>query len=107
MNTDEPHGYSSDVAKSRRLASLRVLRENEGSANESLLRVALHQLGFRGRQASDDELRIDADVLAGAGLVTIEYYRGSVRTLTLTKSGLAFLERRGQPVPGIQYPDVA
>jgi hypothetical protein len=40
-------------------------------------------------------------------LVTTEYYEGRVRTLVITKRGMAFLGRRVDPVPGIDYPDVA
>lgn len=100
-------GYVDHNTLSRRLATLRVLRENEGSANESVLRVALHQLGFRGRNATDEGLRDDALALEQAGLITVEYYQGRVRTLVLAARGLAYLERRIDPIPGIQYPDVA
>lgn len=95
------------VTRSRRLATLRVLRENEGSANESLLRVCLHQLGFRGRNATDEALHKDALFLQGAGFVSIGYYGGRVRTQTLEARGLAYLERRVDPIDGIEYPDVA
>ncbi len=99
--------FADEITRSRRLATLRVLKENEGSANESVLRVALHQLGFRGRNATDDGLRNDAEFLHKAELVTKEYYQGRVRTLVLTERGLSFLHRRVDPIPGIDYPDIA
>ncbi|WP_127088339.1 hypothetical protein [Aquabacter cavernae] len=99
--------YVDHVTKSRRLATLRVVRENEGSANESVLRVCLHQLGFRGRNASDEGLHSDALALQAAGLATVEYYQGKVRTLTITLRGVSYLERRVDPVDGVEYPDVA
>lgn len=105
--TDMPEGYADEIMKSRRLAILRVLKENEGSANESVLRVALHQLGFRGRNATDEAIRADAEFLYAAGLANQEFYRGSVLTLSLTRRGVAFLSRRVDPVPGVSYPEVA
>lgn len=99
--------FVDDITKSRRLCTLRVLRENEGAANESILRKMLHGLGFRGRLQADEALDGDADMLKSAGLVTIEYHEGRVRTLVITKRGLAFLGRRVDPVTGIDYPDVA
>lgn len=104
---DQPAGYADDIAKSRRLATLRVLYENEGSANESVLRVALHQLGFRGRFQTDEALAGDLAVLKAAHLVAEEFYQGKVLTLVITKRGIAFLARRLDPIPGIEYPDVA
>ncbi|CAA0129555.1 Uncharacterised protein [Starkeya nomas] len=102
-----PETYADDTAKSRRLATLRVLYENEGSANESLLRVALHQLGFRGRHQSVEALAGDLKVLLAARLIQEEFYKGKVQTLVITDRGVAFLQRRIEPVPGIEYPDVA
>lgn len=104
--SDHPTGYADETTRSRRLATLRVLKENEGAANESVLRTALHQLGFRGRLAGDDALRADAGMLEAAGLVTIEYYLGTVMTLSITRRGLAYLERRVDPIPGIAYPGI-
>jgi hypothetical protein len=92
---------------SRRLATLRVLRENEGAANESLLRVALRQLGFPGRHQSDEQLAGDREFLVANGLARVETYQELVTTLVITKRGVAFLERRAEPIDGIEYPDVA
>lgn len=103
----EPTGYADDTARSRRLATLRVLRENEGAANESLLRTCLHQLGFRGRFVTAEALTGDQAMLSAAGFVTVEYYMGRVRTLVITPRGLLFLKRQIDPIPGIDYPDVA
>ena len=97
--------YVDDTTGSRRLATLRVLKENEGAANESLLRRALHQLGFRGRFQSDDALKGDARMLESAGLVDIAYYEGRVRTLEITDRGRSYLKRHVDPVPGIEYPE--
>lgn len=97
--------YVDDITKSRRLATLRVIRENEGAVNESLLRRALHQLGFRGRNQSDDALREDALKLEAAGLASTVYYDGRVRTLEITDRGRALLKRHIDPVPGIDYPE--
>lgn len=97
--------FVDDTTRSRRLATLRVLKENEGAANESVLRRALHQLGFRGRFQSDEALKGDALMLEAAGLVGIDYYEGRVRTLEITARGRSFLMRHVDPVPGIDYPE--
>lgn len=104
---DMPSGYADATAKSRRLATLRVLRECHGAANESMLRTSLHQLGFRGRFVSEDALGEDARVLAEARLVKQDFYQGRVMLLEITRRGLAFLNREIDPVPGVEYPDVA
>lgn len=100
-------GYADDTTRSRRLATLRVLQENEGAANESLLLTCLHQLGFRGRHASVEAVAADHAVLEAAGLIAVDYYQGKVKTLVLSKRGLAYLARRLDPIPGVDYPDVA
>ena len=97
--------FVDDIAKSRRLATLRVLEENEGAANESVLRRALHLLGFRGRQQTDEALKDDARMLEAAGLVDIDHYDGRVRTLEITRRGRSFLKRHIDLVPGIEYPE--
>lgn len=99
-------GYVDDVTLSRRLSTLMVLQSNEGSAGDDLLRVCLRQLGYRGRNASDEALASDALALEAAGLVRIVYCL-SCRTLDLTARGLAYLDRRIDPIPGIAYPDIA
>ncbi|ODN71188.1 hypothetical protein [Methylobrevis pamukkalensis] len=98
--------YVDEITQSRRLATLRILKENEGAANESVLRRALHLLGFRGRAQTDEALTGDADMLAAAGLASVDYYLGKVRTLAITRRGRMFLDRHVDPVPGIEYPEI-
>lgn len=98
--------YAATLAASRRLALLRVLAENEGAANESVLRTALCALGFRGRLATDESLAGDLDVLAKAGLLVIEDYLGRVRIATITKRGARYLARQVDPVEGVEYPAI-
>ena len=100
-----PADFADDATKSRRLALVRVVLENEGAANVSLIKVALNQLGFRGRLATEDAIAGDVDMLKAVGLVTDEWYRGIVRTVVITKRGQAFLRREVDPLPGIDYPD--
>jgi len=97
--------FVDDITRSRRLATLRVVRENEGAVNESVLRQALHLLGFRGRLQTDEALAGDAEMLERAGLVTIVYWEGRVRTLEITRRGRSYLDRRVDPITGIDYPE--
>lgn len=94
-----------DLTKSRRLALLRVLRENDGAANESILKVALHQLGFRGRMQDVSALAADYAYLVAQGLAVEEWYQERVRILSITDKGKSFLVRTVAPIPGIEYPD--
>lgn len=100
-----PGDFADDITKSRRLALLRVVNENEGAANRSLIKVALNQLGFRGRLATEEAIDADVDMLKTAGFVTIEWYRGTVQTLVISRRGQAFLRREVEPLPNIDYPD--
>lgn len=97
--------FVDETTESRRLATLRVVAENEGAANESVLRRALHQLGFRGRLQTDDALKGDAKALEQAGLVNVIYYGGRVRTLEIADRGRSYLKRHIDPIPGIEYPE--
>lgn len=105
--SDMPTGYADATAKSRRLATLRVLRECHGAANESMLRTSLFQLGFRGLFISENALAEDVRVLTEARLVKQDYYQGRVMSLEITARGLAFLLRQVEPIPGVEYPDIA
>lgn len=98
--------YAATIAASRRLALLRVLVENEGSANESVLRSALAALGFRGRLATDEGLGGDLDLLSRADLIVIENYMGRVKIATITKRGVRYLAREVEPIAGIEYPSL-
>ena len=93
-------------AASRRLAILRVLTENEGSANESVLRTMLEALGFRGRLATVEAVREDLELLCQAGLIVQDWYMGKVLIGTITKRGVAYLARQVEPIDGIEYPSM-
>mgnify|MGYP001561832475 CR=1 FL=1 len=98
--------FVDEITRSRRLATLRVTLENEGAVNESVLRRALHVLGFRGRLQTDEGLFEDAEMMRKAGLVNVLFYEGRVRTLEITDRGRAYLKRHIDPIPGIDYPEV-
>ena len=101
-----PLDYADDTTKSRRLALLRVILENEGAANRSLIKVALNQLGFRGRLATEEAIDKDVEFLKTAGLVTVEWYRNIVQTVVIAKRGQSFLRREVEPIEGLDYPDI-
>lgn len=98
--------FCTATAASRRLALLRLLREAEGSCNESVLRTGLGQLGFRGRLATEEAVREDLVLLKDAGLVTHDWYEGRVLVVHMTRRGDAYLRREAEPVPGVDYPGI-
>ncbi len=101
--SDNGDNYATDQMKSRRLATLRLLVENDGGGNESTIKVGLVRLGFRGRLVADGVIREDLRHLEAHDLVRIDLYQG-VMVAELTRRGAAYLAREIDPVAGIQYP---
>ena len=58
------NSFAEHLAKSRRLTVLRLLRDNMGSANESVLHTAVLGLGFS--QTSRDDVRAVRAEMSGA-----------------------------------------
>ena len=98
--------FADHLAASRRLALLRLLVENEGSANESVLRTGLAQLGFGGRLGTVEAVRVDIKFLAERGLAKEDWYGGKVLVASITKRGVAFTRRETEEIEGIEYPDL-
>jgi hypothetical protein len=90
--------------RSRRLAMLRLLAESDGTANESVIKIGLGQLGFAGRQATAEAVRQDLDFLRDCGLIIHTWYNGQVLVVSLTRRGEDYLRREAEPIDGIDYP---
>jgi hypothetical protein len=90
--------------RSRRLATLRLLAESDGRANESVIKSGLHLLGFAGRLATAEAVRSDLEMLRDCGLVTHEWFGGKVLVAILTRRGEDYLNREADPIEGIEYP---
>ncbi len=90
------------LAEDRRLAILRLLKESQGSANESVLHIALEALGHRNQPRS--QIREDMRALEGFGLLVIEFY-GDVMVAHVTKRGMDVAEGRVF-VEGVKAPAI-
>jgi len=92
------------IEASRRLALLRLLVENGGGANESVLKTGLMALRFQGPTAGDT--RADLLFLEERGLVKTDYYLDRVFLADITRRGLAYLARELPAIEGVEYPDM-
>lgn len=98
-------GFRRAIDSSRRLALLRLLKESEGSANESVLRTGLGALGFGGA-ALGDGVRADLRMLEERELVRTTLYNDVVMVATITRRGMAYLAREVPQVEGVDYPSI-
>ncbi|WP_374653106.1 hypothetical protein [Dongia sp.] len=94
--------FRDDLIASRRLAMLRLVKEQEG-CNESVLNIGIHALGFR--KTSRQETRDDLRWLEKRDLVTIEMVRDTVMVATVTDRGREAAAGRGEPVEGLERPE--
>lgn len=94
--------YAELVAADRRLCILRLLLEDGGHGNESVLEKGLEALGHRsGLERS--VVRGYLTHLETAGCVTIDYYRDKVMVASITARGVKVA--RGQvTVDGVAQP---
>jgi len=102
--------FKEHIAKSRRLAVLRLLRDNGNSANESVLHSACLALGFP--TTSRDDVRSDLEWLKEHRLVTIDNFNkpagGIIMISTITAAGIDASRGRGDPIEGLarsEYPE--
>ncbi|AFK54223.1 hypothetical protein [Tistrella mobilis] len=93
-----------DPAAGRRLAILRILIDQDGAANESVIGTNLWALQYRGLASAPDTVRADLDHLRDAGLVRTDWYRGMVMGAEITPRGRLYLRRQVPAVPGVAYP---
>lgn len=94
--------YAERLDADRRLAILKLLVEDEGHSNESVVEVGLIDLGHsRGvdRAYVRDQLR----ALEKSGAIRLEFYRDTVMVAHLTERGVAIAEGRIR-VDGIAKP---
>ena len=94
--------YQEHLAADRRLCILRLLKESEGSANESVLHSGLEALGHR-RQARE-VIRADIRHLIGQGLI-VDEWAGHIQVCTITKRGVDVAEGR-VVVEGVKKPSI-
>ncbi|TWB58694.1 VpaChn25_0724 family phage protein [Nitrospirillum viridazoti] len=78
-------GFRDFTAESRRVFILRLLVEDGGSLNESVIfRGSEH--GFS-KRTTRDEIRADLDLLRERGCVTEEWFKGKLRVVSITDRG--------------------
>lgn len=96
--------YRDVVDADRRLCMLRLLLEDGGHGNESVLEKGLEALGHRSgleRSVVRDYMRF----LETAGLITVDYYRDKIMVAAITERGVKVA--RGQvTVDGVAQPSL-
>ena len=94
--------YRDLIDADRRLCMLRLMLEDGGCANESVLEKGLEALGHRaGLERA--VVRNHMTFLETAGLVTVEFFRDKVMVATITERGVKVA--RGQiTVDGVAQP---
>lgn len=94
--------YLKHIAQDRRLCVLRLLKESQGSANESVLHMGVEALGHSRQPRT--QIREDMRFLEGAGLVVLEYF-ADVAIATITRRGVDVAEGRIE-VEGVKKPAI-
>ena len=77
--------YSTFLAKERRLALLRLVRDGGGHANERSLYNAITKMGYP--LTTRDDVRSDLELLGKRGCVTREMHDAMFLIVTLTEIG--------------------
>lgn len=96
--------YADFVDADRRLALLRLMAEDGGHANESVLETGLIALGHRAR-LDREAVRGHLRFLETAGCLTLEFYRDKVMVAALTRRGAAVADGRIE-VDGVARPQI-
>lgn len=97
-------GYNEHLTQDRRLVLLRLIKEAQGSANESILHGYLKNLGHR--RVAKRVVRDDLDWLRERGLVTHDWFDDTVLVVSITQRGLDVAEG-SDTVEGVRKPSVA
>lgn len=96
--------FRDHIAADRRLCILRLLVDDGGHANESVVETVLEQLGHRAgleRAVVRQYLRD----LEQVGCITIDYYRDKIMVASITERGVKVA--RGQvAVDGVKQPSL-
>lgn len=88
-------------ARNQRLIILRALsQESDGRMNESLL---ARQLDLFGHALNREQVRVQLEWLAGVGAVRTQMV-GPIMIVEITRRGEDHVERRGDPIEGIDRP---
>ena len=94
--------YRDHIDADRRLCILRVLVEDGGSANESVLETVLEALGHRAGMERSVVRQYMRD-LEKCGCITLDYYRDKIMVASITERGVKVA--RGQiTVDGVKQP---
>jgi hypothetical protein len=78
--------YADKLAANRRLAILKLLMEARGSSNESVLEMALREMGHHA-EMTRVYVRAQLTFLERAGCIRIEFFNDKVMVAHLTERG--------------------
>jgi hypothetical protein len=99
--------FKEHLARSRRLAMLRLMRDGGGSANESVLHTAVLSLGFP--TTTREEIRADLEWLQQRRLVKLDQFAkpngGIIMIGNVTEAGIDASRGRGEPIEGLARSD--
>ena len=96
--------YETKLAEHRRIAILKVLLKSQGSANESILKDALDDVGL-GALLTRAVVREQLDFLEKCGAVKLTWYGDSLAVARITERGVDIAEGRAF-VDGIKHPSL-
>lgn len=94
--------YIEHLAEDRRLCILRLLKEYNGTANDSVIHAAVDRIGHRGVPRSD--IRQDLRFLINNGCIVDEWY-DDIQVATITRRGVEVAEG-SVVVEGIKKPSI-
>ena len=96
--------YADHIAADRRLCILKLLVEDEGHSNESVLETGLIALGHRAG-LDREYVRAQLRALEEFGAITVEFYRDRVMVAHITKRGVAAANGRVK-IEGVAAPSM-
>lgn len=96
--------FSEHLAKDRRLAILKLLVEVQGSANESVLRTGLEDLGHVA-DLTRERVREDLQFLSDRALVKLTWFSDKIAVAHITERGVEVAQGRIR-VDGVKPPGI-